>query len=369
MEINTDATLFAKTIHRRINAYFKETQQSIKANRHMKWKIATALIWFTASYFAMLFLSVNAWVFVGLYLFHGLSQIFFSYNVGHDALHYAVSEKRNVNRLWASTYDLLGVNTYMWRKMHHQGHHACLNVEGEDMSLVTAGFLRLSPEEPRRRFHRYQHIYAYLLYGLYVLYYVLFKDFKYFFSKNNIHLKGKKHSPREWARLLIGKATYLSYMILVPILVTPYHWGLVVGCFVLTLFYMGVVMSLTFQVSHIIDSTEYPLSNDQYENYVMHVFATTSDYLATNPVANWFFGGLNVHVIHHLRQDVCHTHYPALTKIVKQTAAEFGVPYRENKTLLSALRAHHRQLENLGKGGASPRQKDRVVKADFQTSV
>jgi len=45
---------------------------------------------------------------------------------------------------------------------------------------------------------------------------------------------------------------------------------------------------------------------------------------------------------------VCHVHYPEISKIVKTTAEEYGVPYLENKTLLAALKAHMVALKKLG---------------------
>jgi linoleoyl-CoA desaturase len=311
-------------------------------------KILTGTLWWLLSYIAIFLFSTNQWEFLLLYLFHGLGHIYFSFNVGHDALHNAISKNKAVNKFWSYSYDLLGVNTYMWRFMHHRGHHACINIEGKDMSLETSGIFRLSNGEPRKKIHRYQHIYAFFVYGLYLFYYVFVKDFKYFFSKNNIHLKKVKHPKSEWAKLFAGKTFYLLYMLIIPLYVLPFHWSIVLLAFSLTLFMIGVVMSFTFQTTHIVDSTHYPANRNEYENYVFHVFETTADYAATNPVANWFFGGLNVHVIHHLRSDICHTHYPALTKIVKTTAAEYGVNYRENQTVLSAVKAHLRQLKKLG---------------------
>ncbi len=45
---------------------------------------------------------------------------------------------------------------------------------------------------------------------------------------------------------------------------------------------------------------------------------------------------------------VCHVHYPALTKIVMDTAQEYGLCYRENKTVTGAFLAHLRWLRVLG---------------------
>lgn len=339
---------FVAALHQRINDYFKEQNCSIKSNNAMYRKMAIGTLWWLLSYVAMITLPLSAGQFFALYLFHGVGHIYFSFNVGHDALHNALSKNKKVNQFWAYSYDLLGVNTYMWRFMHHRGHHACLNVHGEDMSLETSGIFRLSSQERRKKMHRYQHIYAFLVYGSYLFYYVFFKDYKYFFSKNNVHLRHIKHPLKEWLILFAGKLIYLGYMLFLPLYLLPYGSGFIIATFCTTLFMIGLVMSFTFQTTHIVDSTAYPESRNEYENYVFHVFYTTADYAGNNAFANWFLGGLNVHVIHHLRSDICHIHYPALTKIVQATALEYGIPYRAQRTLWGAFVSHLQQLKKLG---------------------
>ena len=45
---------------------------------------------------------------------------------------------------------------------------------------------------------------------------------------------------------------------------------------------------------------------------------------------------------------ICHVHYPALTKIVKSTAEEYGLRYREERTIAGAFLAHLRWMKVLG---------------------
>jgi len=66
------------------------------------------------------------------------------------------------------------------------------------------------------------------------------------------------------------------------------------------------------------------------DDSVYHIFATTADYATESPLVAWLAGGLNHHVVHHLCPFVCHTHYAPLTRIVRETAEEFGIPYREH---------------------------------------
>jgi linoleoyl-CoA desaturase len=61
-------------------------------------------------------------------------------------------------------------------------------------------------------------------------------------------------------------------------------------------------------------------------------------------------GGLNHHIVHHLCPFACHTHYGSLTRIVKETSEEFGIPYRQNPTVRQALAQHFSLLKRLGAG-------------------
>jgi linoleoyl-CoA desaturase len=56
---------------------------------------------------------------------------------------------------------------------------------------------------------------------------------------------------------------------------------------------------------------------------------------------------LNTHVAHHLYPHINHIHYFAITKIIRQTAREYGVPYR-NFSLIQIITEHLRFLKALG---------------------
>lgn len=58
-------------------------------------------------------------------------------------------------------------------------------------------------------------------------------------------------------------------------------------------------------------------------------------------------GGINIHVIHHILPQVCHVHYPALTKILKETCDDHGIEYQENRTFWMALKKHYQILKHL----------------------
>jgi len=236
----------------------------------------------------------------------------------------------------------------MWRILHHRGHHSCINLHGEDDALTGRGIFRFTPHEPRAFFHRFQHIYALFFYALFSLDYVFLRDFECFFFPSHEYLRRTRHAPREYAILFAGKAFYLTYMLILPVVLLGIPPLLVAGSFLLVHLIVGLTVSLVFQTTHTIDSTYFPSDRNEFDNGVYHIFATTADYATNNPLVSWLTGGLNHHIAHHLCPYVCHTHYAPLTRIVKKTAEEFGVPYRQHATMTRAILHHLILLKQLG---------------------
>ena len=112
----------------------------------------------------------------------------------------------------------------------------------------------------------------------------------------------------------------------------------------------GLTFALIFQVTHVYEGTTYPLPDEDGNidnNYALHVLETTADFSRHNRIGSWLMGGINIHVIHHIFPHVCHVHYPALTKILKEVCDEFGIEYQENPNLWVALKKHYQILKHL----------------------
>ncbi len=346
---------FSKTLRRRLDSFFCERNISPKADRTLWVKLAFGLAVLAGCWIVLYALNPVSWKFVAVYLLGGLAQTFLMLNIAHDSNHNAISSVSSVNKVLNYVFDVCGINSYMWRILHHRGHHSCINLHDEDDALTGRGIFRFTPHEPRAPLHRFQHIYALFFYALFSLDYIFLRDFECFFFPSHGYLKRTKHPVREYAILFAGKAFYFSYMLLLPVVLLGKSPLLVASAFVLTHIIIGLTVSLVFQTTHTVDSTYFPSSRSEFDSGVYHIFATTADYATSNPVVGWLVGGLNHHIVHHLCPFACHTHYASLTRIVKETAAEYAIPYRQNPTVTGAIKHHLILLKQLGRGDSFSR--------------
>jgi linoleoyl-CoA desaturase len=345
---DTGGISFPKVLRRRLDRFFAEGKISPKANRMMWIKIATGLSVLLGSWVAIYALRPGSWKFMVLYVLGGLAQTFLLLNIAHDSNHNAISSTPSVNKLLNYVFDVCGISSYMWRILHHRGHHSCVNVQDEDDALTGRGLFRFTPHDAREKWHRFQHLYALVLYAVFSLDYVFVRDFEAFFFPKRDYLKRTRHPAREYAVLFVGKAFYVTYMLVLPVVLLGRSPWLVAGAFLLVHLIIGLSVALVFQTTHTIDTTYFPATRNEFDNAVYHIFATTADYATENPVVGWLTGGLNHHIAHHLCPFVCHTHYASLTRIVKETAEEFGVPYRQHPTMSQAIVHHLILLKQLG---------------------
>lgn len=348
------ASGFSKELSGKVDDYFQSRGISKHANLEMISKTVLGFVATIAAYVWLMTGRFSPLEVVGVYVVLGFAQLHMAFNIAHDANHGAYSRSKKVNRALGFVFDLVGVSSYMWRLMHNDSHHAFVNIRGADSTFDSGYIFRFSPQDKVRPFHRYQHLYAPFIYSLSSLDWVLTKDFRWLFRERKYGNRNiLRHSRWELFGLFFGKAFYYTYMLVLPFVYLDAPWYSIVAGFVALHLCMGFTIALIFQPNHFNEDSTFPEADEEghiTNNYIRHIFDTTSDYARGNPFANWILGCLNLHVIHHMFPLICHVHYPALTRLVKETAEEYGLNYRENRTIAGAFLAHLRWLRILGRG-------------------
>lgn len=344
---------FRKVLSKRINAYFKENEISSKGNTRMHLKTAGMLALYFVPYGLMLAFGTSPVFVIGMYLIMGFGMSGIGMSVMHDAIHGAYSKNKFVNKLMGATIYLISGNASTWRVQHNVLHHTFTNIEGLDEDMETSGLVRLHESQEWKPMHKFQHIYTPMVYSLLTLNWVISKDFKqllrYYkagFGDHNTH-----NITKEWVILVATKALYFSLFIVLPLLLTDVSWYWVILGFVSMHFLAGFVLSFVFQLAHMVEGVELKdiPEDGNMDEWMEHQLQTTSNFARKNRLVNWYVGGLNFQVEHHLFPNICHIHYPKISKIVEQTAKEFNIKYREFSTVSSAVGAHMRHLKEMSK--------------------
>jgi linoleoyl-CoA desaturase len=344
---------FHAAVKRRVAAYFEATGRARSGGGAMWAKSAAILGWFAGSYALLLsFGGASPWLAVALTTSLALATAGIGFSVMHDANHGAYSRSPRVNRAWGLALDFVGASSYLWRFKHNVHHHTYANVDGMDADIDAGPFLRLAPTQRRRALHRYQHLYAWPLYGVLAV--------KWWFVDDVVDLArgriGQLLIPRprglELAAFVAGKAVFVAWAVVVPVLVFRSGWP--VALFLCGSLTLGVVLSTVFQLAHAVPDAAFhgAGAGRMPTGWAEHQVRATVDFAPSNRLLGWYVGGLNFQVEHHLLPDVCHLHYPALAPIVAATCAEHGIPYRTERSLRAAMAAHGRFLRALGEPAA-----------------
>jgi linoleoyl-CoA desaturase len=344
---------FSKALRKRVNAYFKTNEISKNANNSMFTKTVLMLtLFFCPLILINLGLIASPILLFLLYIVTGLGMAGIGMGIMHDAIHGSYSKNAKVNRFMGLTFNLIGANATVWRIQHNQLHHTYTNIEHADDDINAPFFLRFSPHAKKYWSHKFQHIYIWFFYGLATISWITTKDFVRIKRYHDMGFLSEKNEFRNAVIEMVGwKLFYYSYAIIIPMIVVPLPWWMILLAFLSMHFTTGLLISIVFQVAHIIPSADFPLPDENgliAGDWYTHQFATTSNFAPGSRFFSWLIGGLNYQIEHHLLPNVCHIHYKELSKIVIHTAKEYGMPYNTKSSFASAIWSHTKMLKSLG---------------------
>jgi len=346
-------TEFFATLRSRVNSYFEDNKIPKTGDYRMVIKTVVMLSLYIVPFIIIVTGILPVWATFIMWIVMGIGASGTGMSVMHDANHGAYSKYAFVNNMLSRTMYLVGGSKFTWRVQHNILHHTYTNIYGMDEDIHDKPILRLSPHGKLRFIHKYQHLYAFVIYCLATLGWTLNKDFNQLirYNKNGL-TKGSGGKPTgEMVKLIVSKIFYFAVILLLPALVSGYGFGYILLGFLMMQFATGLIVTTIFQLAHVIEETDHPVptENGEIENaWAIHQLETTANFAKKNRVLSWFVGGLNYQVEHHLFYNICHIHYKNIAPIVKKTALEFGIPYYEKTTFWDALGSHVRVLKQIG---------------------
>ena len=350
---------FYRVLRDRVNSYFKTNNKTTHGTWNMALKTIVMFSLLFVPYFVMLFSGMTApWLILLMWFLMGLGKAGIGLNIMHDANHGSLSSKKWVNKMLGESINILGGNAEIWKMQHNVLHHTYTNIENADDDISAPFLLRFSPHTKWNVFHKYQFLYFWILYGLSTISWATSKEFVQLVRYRKLRLIKTKADLRRLLTKLIGwKVVYWVYILVVPILVMPVSIWLVLLGFLVMHFTTGLVLTMIFQTAHVMPECEFPVPDDKGElenTWAVHEMLTTANFGPKSRIFSWCIGGLNYQIEHHLFPKICHVHYKSLSKIVRQTARDFNIPYNSQRTFLTAMWGHIRLLYQLGRMKPEP---------------
>ncbi len=345
-----DAAGFQVELKKRVAEYFRSTGQSERGGWRIYAKTFVVFGWMIASYIALVFFAPSLWMAIPLALGLAAAMAASAFCVQHDGGHKAYSNWTVMNRIAALSLDFIGASSYLWYWKHAVLHHTYSNIPGHDTDIELGSVMRLCPQHELRWFHRWQHLYLFVLYGVMAARWHLWGDFKEIVTGKI----GPHPYPRpkgiDFAIFWFGKAFSIGWLIVLPMF---FHDWWVVALFYLGITgVMGVLLSVVFQLAHCVGEADFPSPNEALRMesaWAIHQVQTTANFARTSRTLTYLLGGLNFQIEHHLMPHVCHIHYPALSPIVEKLCGEYGIRYSCHPTFWAGVVSHYRWLRKMGR--------------------
>jgi fatty acid desaturase (delta-4 desaturase) len=159
----------------------------------------------------------------------------------------------------------------------------------------------------------------------------------------------------ERASVLLGKVAHYSLIAVIPTLLHGWRAALVGAAAYSTS--LSILLAMMFFVSHNVPENKALPGGVQDTKKVLLTELTERDWceqqvLASanwgGHIANFFTGGLNLQIEHHLFPAISFGHYPAIAKIVKDECQKRGIRYVQHPHLFAILRHFTKCLRQLG---------------------
>ena len=287
---------------------------------------------------------------VAYYLIFGLmgvTTVFIFLNMVHEAVHDNIFKKRSYNRLILYFFDLIGSNSFIWKKRHMRLHHGYQNIAGWDSDIEQASLFRIYPHDEKKKLHSFQHFLIFLIYPLYLVNWVFVRDFKDFFSKSQLIRKVVKIPTIEYVKLIGFKLFFIFYTVVLPVL-NGMSVLSAIGAMITMIVVASIFALLILLTPHANSTNQFPLPDALgrlTDSWLKHQFNTTNDVRIHKWLGSNLLGNFNFHLIHHLFPRISSVYARELTQVLENYANENNLGYR-SYSLSEALNYHYQLIKN-----------------------
>jgi linoleoyl-CoA desaturase len=332
-----------------------------RAHRRLHRKALIIAAWYLGTYVALLFAS--GWIFgVAACVSMAFALAGVGFNIQHDANHNAFFATHGTKRLtWPNrmvgwSMFAVGADANRWIHRHVTLHHSAPNVSGIDTDIALGLLARLSPEQRRRPWHRFQHLYLWLLY-CFTSIEIMFNDLAVLvLESTGLRAVRRKPTVKQYSLAISTKLLAGFVLIGVPLFFHP-AWIVLLGAAGVMLL-SGFILGVTFQAAHVVEEAEFAneTTRTSFRWHEWQVRSSLDFSHGSGPLSRalrWYTGGLDHQTEHHLFPRVPHTAYPEIEGAITEVCQSYGIPRHVQPSLRAALASHARHIRAMGRRPAS----------------
>eukprot|EP00238_Polyblepharides_amylifera_P014963 CAMPEP_0196579002 /NCGR_PEP_ID=MMETSP1081-20130531/15626_1 /TAXON_ID=36882 /ORGANISM="Pyramimonas amylifera, Strain CCMP720" /LENGTH=546 /DNA_ID=CAMNT_0041898427 /DNA_START=112 /DNA_END=1752 /DNA_ORIENTATION=+ len=342
-----DSALY-NNIRNRVRSELFDGAKNGEHRQGSEWAAACVLGWAALTY--SMYVAAPS-VITGALL--GTAGAWIGLTIQHCGNHGAMSTKPWFNNMMGMCNDLIGGSSLMWRYHHQVSHHIhCNDTDMDEDVYSTFPMLRFDARMPKRWWHKFQHIYMWMIFPLMQAAFEL-GDMKGLITRRTSGASIYGADAKELATVPLGKVVHYLGLSVPLMMGVPLA---TVACSVLAYaFAQGFCLAPLFAVSHNVDeakNTEWLESDRLRGDWAVQQILTSANW--GNKIGCFFTGGLNLQIEHHLFPAVSFMHYPAISNIVREEATKLGVPYNEYKWLPQIIVKFQNFMKKAGNAPAPP---------------
>lgn len=356
-----EGSVFYDAIRKEVKKYFTENKLDHKNPLYGLWRMAIVMpLALLFNYCAFGPCGLQFPVRLLFSVLFGICQALPLLHVMHDCSHTAFGHSESWWIFWGRLFMdfYVGCSMTSWHNQHTIGHHVYTNIFKSDPDLPKAekdgDLRRLVSRQAWAYTSKFQVIYLPIIYGLLGMAMRYADIFEVFSQLKNGPVRVNPHGFWGQAEHLLSKLFFCSWRIVLPL-----YLGINLQDFLIlsavTELTTGYWLAFNFQVSHISDVADWPLSEKDSDviplEWAVAQAVTSVNYSLGNWWTTFCCGALNYQIEHHLLPTVSQYHYPAIAPIVKRICKEHNVRYNELPNFYSAFYHHLKHLYVMGQQG------------------
>ena len=290
--------------------------------------------------------SPNYVTFLFAYSCMGLMLVIIFLNLIHEVCHENLFPKKFLNHSYMMIFDVMGANSYMWKKRHIIFHHNFPNVAGWDSDIEKSKFLKVHPNEKGKWLTKYQHLII-LLYPFFLLNWFLVRDFRDYLSQFSGKGKFGQIPMLEYMKLLFFKLVFIGYVFVIPVYYTPYSIFQVILAGLMMFLVAGIFALFVLLPPHVNINNQFPLVGENHtlpSSWLRHQLLTTNDLLGQNWFTRYAMANFNFHIAHHLFPKISYLYAEEVTKEIEEFCQEHGLGYK-SISIWKSLRDHYHLIK------------------------